>query len=555
MVLRKILILAANPRDTEKLRLDEEVREIQEGLKLSKGRDQFEIISRWAVRTEDLRRALLEHEPHIVHFSGHGTGKQGLVLENEIGNVQLVSARALAGLFKLFPSIECVLLNACYSERQAEAIAQHVNYVIGMSQAIGDKAGINFAIGFYDGLGYGRSFGEAFEFGQSAIDLEGISEHLIPVLKKRGDTTSNSTNDEKASEQESATGLPLKASTAELITLETPEGQVPLCSSFYVERPPNELDCYEAIVKPGALVRIKAPRQMGKTSLMTRILHYAAEQGCKTVPLSFQEADGEVFSNLTPFLQWFCASVADILELSNGLAKFGQGILGAKNKCTRYFQKYLLPEINCPLVLGLDEVDQVFQYPKIATDFFGLLRAWHEKAKNELIWQTLRLVIVHSKEVYVPLNINQSPFNVGLPIELPELTSAQVSDLAKRHGVELGNELRVMMAMIGGHPYLVRIALYQMARGRMSLEKLLQIAPTEEGPYNNHLRRHLLNLEENGELLKALRQVVAASQPIQIGSVEAFKLRSMGLVKFCGNEVVPLCDLYRQYFRNRLGTG
>jgi serine/threonine-protein kinase len=339
------------------------------------------------------------------------------------------------------------------------------------------------------------------------------------------------------------------------IALDEPEGQVGLDSTFYVERPPIESDCYEAIVKPGALIRVKAPRQMGKTSLMTRILHHAKQQGYQTASLNFQSADAEFLTNLDQFLQWFCASIALELNLDEKLTDYWKGILGSKNKCTNYFQRYLLSEITHPLALGLDEVDQIFQHPEIATDFFGLLRAWHERGKNEAVWQKLRLVIVHSKEVYIPLNINQSPFNVGLPIELPELNYVQVQDLVQRYGLNLSEEqLEQLMAMVGGHPYLVRVALHQIARGRMTLEKLLQMAPTEEGPYYDHLRRHLLNLEENAELVAAAKQVVAANSPVEIKTAEAFKLRSMGLVKFQGNAVMPLCDLYRQYFRDRLGN-
>lgn len=110
------------------------------------------------------------------------------------------------------------------------------------------------------------------------------------------------------------------------------------------------------------------------------------------------------------------------------------------------------------------------------------------------------------------------------------------------------------MAMVGGHPYLVRMALYQIARGRMTLQKLLQVAPTEEGPYYEHLRRHLSNLEKDTDLFEAIKQVVAANRPVEISGTEAFKLRSMGLIEFQGNEVIPLCDLYRQYFRDRLGV-
>jgi hypothetical protein len=183
---KKILILTANPKNSDQLRLDEEVREIQAGLERAKRRDEFEIVSRWAVRTEDLRRSLLDLEPQIVHFSGHGVGRDGLALEDSAGKAQLVSAAALARLFGLFKDkLECVLLNACYSEVQAEAIHQQIDCVIGMNQAIGDRAAINFAVGFYDALGAGRCYGDAFEFGCSAIDLEGIPASATPVLKQR----------------------------------------------------------------------------------------------------------------------------------------------------------------------------------------------------------------------------------------------------------------------------------------------------------------------------------------------------------------------------------
>ncbi|MDJ0515962.1 MAG: AAA-like domain-containing protein [Trichodesmium sp. MO_231.B1] len=337
------------------------------------------------------------------------------------------------------------------------------------------------------------------------------------------------------------------------LLLDTPSGQVALSSPFYIERSPIESECYETILNPGALIRVKAPRQMGKTSLMSRILNYAEQQGYRKACLNFQSADEEFLTNLDLFLQWFCASITNELSLEEKLSEYWQGVLGSKNKCTNYFQRYLLSEISTPVALGLDEVDQVFQYPEIATSFFALLRTWHERGKNEAVWQKLRLVIVHSKEVYIPLNINQSPFNVGLPIELRELNSAEVENLVKLHHLELSSEqIKELMAMVGGHPYLVRQALYYIARKRITLEKLLQVAPTEEGPYCDHLRRHLNNLEENPELLTAIKQIIAVDYPVPIGTKEGFKLRSMGLVKFQGNSVMPLCELYRRYFSDRL---
>lgn len=181
--LRKILILSANPRGTSQLRLDEERREIREGLRRSKKRDQFEIETAGAVRYRDIHRAILDYEPNIVHFSGHGAGKDGLIFEDQIGQVQLVDGEALAGLFELFAKqVECVVLNACYSEVQAKAIAQHISYVIGMSQVIQDKTAIEFVIGFYDGLGFGETYEFSYKLGCNAIKMAGIPEHLTPQL-------------------------------------------------------------------------------------------------------------------------------------------------------------------------------------------------------------------------------------------------------------------------------------------------------------------------------------------------------------------------------------
>jgi hypothetical protein len=184
---KKILVLTANPKTTPRLRLDEEVREIDEGLRLSKYRDKFEIQSRWAVRLRDLRRALLDAEPQIVHFTGHGRDG-GLLVEDELGMAVPISPEALAGLFALCSDqVECVILGTCYSEKQAAAIGSHIQYVIGMEKAIKDKTAIEFAVGFYDALAAGKSLEEAFEFGRNAIlqEFPDQTEHLIPVLKKK----------------------------------------------------------------------------------------------------------------------------------------------------------------------------------------------------------------------------------------------------------------------------------------------------------------------------------------------------------------------------------
>jgi len=330
---------------------------------------------------------------------------------------------------------------------------------------------------------------------------------------------------------------------------ELPEGQVNVASAFYIERPPIEARCAETVVQPGSLIRIKAPRQMGKTSLMARILHQASSQGLSTVSLNLQLADGKVFTDLDRLLRWLCASISRRLRLPNRISEVWDDIFGSKYNCTAYFEEHLLPEISGPLTLALDEVDRVFEYPEIASDFFGLLRAWHEEAKNQEIWQKLRLIVVHATEVYIPLNTNQSPFNVGLPIDLPEFTLAQMRQLAELHDLNWDDaEVAQLQTLIGGHPYLSRLALYHIAKGDMSLSQLMATAPTEAGLFRDHLRGHWWNLQQHPQLATAFVAVVMSEQAIALEPSVLFKLHSLGLIQLVGNGASPRCDLYRQYF-------
>ncbi len=185
LALKSILMIMANPKGQGSLRLQEEERKIKEQLR-SQGYGKVPINSVGATRPRDLQQAMLAFKPQIVHFSGHGTGHDGLVFEDDEGNRKLIGSQALANLFKLFSDeVECVVLNACYSKFQAEEIAQHIDYVIGTPQAIGDQAAIEFAVWFYAALGAGRSIEFAYNFGCNAIQLEGIPENVTPILYEK----------------------------------------------------------------------------------------------------------------------------------------------------------------------------------------------------------------------------------------------------------------------------------------------------------------------------------------------------------------------------------
>jgi CHAT domain-containing protein len=182
----KILFVSANPTGTTPLKLDEEVREIEAKIRAAEHRDSVELITKWAARPDDLLQSLNQHKPHVVHFSGHGSSTEEIILLDKQGKPKPVSKEALVSLFStLKDNVRLVLLNACFSRPQAEAITGEVDCAIGMSRAIGDDAAITFAASFYRAIGFGRSVKDAFDQGKTSLLLEGIPEERTPDLMTR----------------------------------------------------------------------------------------------------------------------------------------------------------------------------------------------------------------------------------------------------------------------------------------------------------------------------------------------------------------------------------
>lgn len=329
-----------------------------------------------------------------------------------------------------------------------------------------------------------------------------------------------------------------------------PSGSVPLDSPFYLQRPLVEEQVEREIRKPGALIRIKAPKEMGKTSLMLRILDYANQHQYHTVSLNLEQADQSILSDLNQFLRWLCANISRQLGRKPMLDEYWDEDMGSKISSTLYLQDYILESIDTPLVLALDEVNQVFEHSQVAKDFLPLLRSWYEEAKKLPIWQKLRLIVIHSTEIYVPLQLNQSPFNVGLPIQLEDFNLAEVQQLAQRYGLNWqdGVQGRQLMSMVGGHPALVSLALYHLSRQEITMSQLLETAPTAMGIYSHHLQRHWATLERQPELAQAIDLVFKATEPVVLDPIIAYKLSSMGVIKQLGDKAIAGCELYRQYF-------
>ncbi len=181
-----ILFMSSNPVGTDRLKLGVEVRTIDERLRKSDMGRRFLIEQQWATRVSDIQDALLRYKPAIVHFSGHGSMTGELVFEDAAGKVQEVRAEALGRLFRVFKNdVKCVVLNACWSAMQSQAIAAEIGCVVGMSRKVDDRAATDFAAGFYGALGYGKSVQDAFDLGCNQIDLSGLRDTDVPRLDLR----------------------------------------------------------------------------------------------------------------------------------------------------------------------------------------------------------------------------------------------------------------------------------------------------------------------------------------------------------------------------------
>ncbi|TRU23238.1 MAG: serine/threonine protein kinase [Microcystis aeruginosa Ma_QC_B_20070730_S2] len=325
--------------------------------------------------------------------------------------------------------------------------------------------------------------------------------------------------------------------------------------SKYIERPPVEQLCLETVSQAGSLLRIKSAKGMGKTLLVDRILSQVDKRQYKTVSLSFLQASKGILGDLDRLLSWFALIISKKLGLAALFQEKWQEGLGLYS-CTAYFEDHLLKKLDKPLILVLEEIDSLFTYTSVADDFLSLFRLWHEEAKNNNTWQKLHLIITYSTENYVLVDLNKSPLNVvGTEILLPDFTLEQVLTLANKYQANLGkDELQKIINLVGGHPYLIQKAIYGITQKQLSLADFLETAATEAGIYGDHLRGHLLNLQEHPNLAAGMKKVVESSSPVDLGAAINWQLHSLGLVTFVQNAVQPRYPLYSDYFRYRLSS-
>jgi hypothetical protein len=334
--------------------------------------------------------------------------------------------------------------------------------------------------------------------------------------------------------------------------LESPEGTMPHQSPFYIERETDGEAMQALCEMNGVTITIKGPRQMGKSSLLNRLMNDACGRNMKTAFIDFQMIENSAIENADVFYRQFCSLLSWEFEVEDRTEEFWKNPLGQVQKTTNYVARHLLKELpDTQLLLAMDEVERMFTSP-FRSDFFSMLRSWHNNRARGGDWTRFNLALVTSTEPYQLIaDLNQSPFNVGAVVELKDFTPAQVFNLNQRHGNPLSaGETAKISELLGGHPYLTRKALYLIASKRAAFDDIVTKACEDDGPFGDHLRNHLFRMSDHQELKSGLTQIIKYQRCAD--DQVFFRLRGAGLVRRVGNDVLPRNQLYAEYFEKRL---
>jgi len=336
--------------------------------------------------------------------------------------------------------------------------------------------------------------------------------------------------------------------------LEPVGGAVPLDSKFYVVRPVDE-EFRAAIARQDSIVLVKGARQMGKTSLLARGLQQAREAGTKVILTDFQMLNTAHLESPEGLYLALAEWVASQLELDVQPGREWNPRSGPNINFQRFLHREVLDKLSAPLAWGLDEVDRLFSC-SFASEVFGLFRSWHNARSLDPNgpWSRLTLAIAYATEAHLFItDVNQSPFNVGTRLNLEDFTFDQVADLNRRHGSPLRNnaELERFVRFVGGHPYLVRSGLHELVSRGINVSNLTTQVDRDEGIFGDHLRRILVMLAKNQELLEVLRGLL---QGRACPNAESFyRLRTAGLLAgHTAQEARPRCQLYESYLKRHL---
>jgi AAA domain-containing protein/TIR domain-containing protein len=333
------------------------------------------------------------------------------------------------------------------------------------------------------------------------------------------------------------------------------QGAVPLDSEYYIVRATDQV-FLDALAERESIVLIKGPRQMGKTSLLARGLKNARQSGAKVVLTDFQKLNQDDLKSVGTFYRGLAELISDYLGLDFAEQNWTPERMSNANLAfEKFMTREVLRKLDQPLVWGLDEVDRLFTCD-FATQVFGLFRAWHNERALEPDgpWSRLTMAIVHATEPHLFIqDMNQSPFNVGTKIVLEDFTPEQVAELNRRYNSPLPGveELQRFYRLVGGHPFLARRGLQDLAKHGVNMDAFEKSAARDDGPFGDHLRRMLVLLAKDAELSAAVRSVLEGKPAMSRESF--FRLRSAGVMSGDSAEEARLrCGLYADYLKRQM---
>lgn len=335
--------------------------------------------------------------------------------------------------------------------------------------------------------------------------------------------------------------------------LEVPQGSVWINSDFYIARKADK-DLIPIIENNGALIRIRGPRQFGKTSLLHRVINHAIKLEYSIISIDFQELPSGILQNLNKLLYEFCQYFVREFDLKEVFQEYWEEDENKKQSTTLFIENEILRRGNQPVLLAIDEADLLFQNKAVSKDFFLLLRSWHERRNNPATkaWKKFRLVLSYATEVKLAIqDLLASPFNVGEEGTMQPFTYPQVMNLAQKHGLFwTESQLEKIMDLLGGQPYLTRKAMYVLAKSTYNFETLLAKSSELDGPFRDHLRHHLYNVLKISEAKKVVKDILIKGKSYD-PTIPAI-LESVGLIKGTHPNYQMRNELYANCFNKYL---
>lgn len=332
-----------------------------------------------------------------------------------------------------------------------------------------------------------------------------------------------------------------------------PGGMVKRDSFAYIVRD-ADWEVLHAVRQPRALVTLRGSRQTGKTSLMMSLytaLHHE-ESGLRTVFIDLQAFSYKDFQSLSTIWRAIAIHIADQLQFDDWDVTSWQLERSYDRQFTRFLDDVVFHENETPLLICLDEVDRIFDSP-IRSEFFPPIRAFYNRGELDLSWRKVRWLLGTSSEPsFFIADLSQSPFNIGLRVELNPFTRREVMELSDRFGLALDDEmLERIMHYIGGHPYLVHLLLYKITRNPISFDSLFDVQTAGDGVFRDHLHRYLMQFLQDKALAAAMANISSGHGCTDLRMID--RLEAAGLVRRDETHtVVPSCSLYADFFRHEL---